>query len=155
MTLSKTLVSTCAALAFAGAAAVAVVGAQGRMAGPGMRGGGPPPMGRGGRGGGMPPLGAVLNLSSDQQARVDDILQNLHVQSAPLLDDARDAHAALHSAIFDDARDASKIATLEQKVSTIEAQLATLHETAMETLADLLTPEQRAIARNHPEIGGD
>jgi Spy/CpxP family protein refolding chaperone len=96
-----------------------------------------------GRGGFMP----GVNLTDEQRPKVEAILRSTRDQAAPIADQLALARKTLNREAFADKRDNGKIASLTNNVANLEKQLLEVRTKANAAIADLLTPDQREVAR--------
>jgi Spy/CpxP family protein refolding chaperone len=125
--------------------------------------GGPPPQragrgqmmgqGPGGRGPGMMGLGQ-LNLTDDQRAQIQKLMEANRQAHQPEQQKMADAQKALRDAIFADAGpDESAIQTAQAQIQALEPQMAQ-HRVATEVaIAKILTADQRKQMREMPRMG--
>lgn len=124
---------------------------MGRRGGPGGPGG-PGRFGApGGPGGPMAFLGPMiasrLNLTDAQEEQVKNILNSHRDQLKALGDRAMEAQQALHAAVTADALDEGLIRARAADRATVEADLAVAHAQIHAEVFRILTPEQRAQAK--------
>jgi Spy/CpxP family protein refolding chaperone len=155
------MITAAAVLAFSGVAALDAQRGPGRPGGGGNgpaavgpqgpdsnsdRGGGPagPPRRAGRAGGGFMP---GINLTDEQRTKVEAIVRSLRDQAAPVVDQLTLARKSLNREAFADKRDNAKITSLTNSVAGLEKQLLDVRTKASSAIADVLTPEQREVAR--------
>jgi periplasmic protein CpxP/Spy len=138
--MKRTLWSTVAALAIAAAVAIPVVAQPQRS---GQRGGGP---GFGGRGGPFPALRG-LNLNDAQREQIRSIAQQQRTDDNSPQRKVADLNKQLHLAILADAPDLQKIDELKTSIAAATAEALTAQVDVQTRIAQVLTPEQRAQAR--------
>jgi periplasmic protein CpxP/Spy len=138
--MKRTIWSTVAALAIAAAVAIPVVA---QPQGPGQRGGGP---GFGGRGGPFPVLRG-LNLNDAQREQIRSITQQQRTDDNSPQRKVADLNKQLHLAILADAPDLQKIDELKTSIAAATAEALTAQVDVQTRIAQVLTPEQRAQAR--------
>ncbi len=116
--------------------------------GPGMMGGGM--MGGAGPGGGMMGGGgsgfgplAALDLSDDQQRKVNSIRDNLRKHHWNLVGQIQDQQAALRDLYAADQADPKKIGEAYGKIGNLQREMAESHAKALNEVRGILTPEQR------------
>jgi periplasmic protein CpxP/Spy len=138
--MKRTLWSTVAALAIAAAVAIPVVAQPQRS---GQRGGGP---GFGGRGGPFPVLRG-LNLNDAQREQIRSITQQQRTDDNSPQRKVADLNKQLHLAILADTPDLQKIDELKTSIAAATAEALTAQVDVQTRIAQVLTPEQRAQAR--------
>jgi periplasmic protein CpxP/Spy len=138
--MKRTIWSTVAALAIAAAVAIPVVA---QPQGPGQRGGGP---GFGGRGGPFPVLRG-LNLNDAQREQIRSITQQQRTDDNSPQRKVADLNKQLHLAILADTPDLQKIDELKTSIAAATAEALTAQVDVQTRIAQVLTPEQRAQAR--------
>src|SRR5262245_39186871 len=118
-------------------------GGPGRFGGPGFGRGGP-----GGRGGPMGMLGPMmlgrLDLTSDQQDRVKQILDSHRTEQQAIGKRAMAAHDALESATTSGAFDETVIRARAADVAGVEADEAVLRGRVFAEVLQILTSDQQA-----------
>lgn len=124
--------------------------------GPGMMG---PGMGAGpgmGGGFGFGPIEA-LNLSADQQRKINSIRDDLRKQHWNLLGQIQDQQAALRDLYAAEQTDPKKVSEAYNKIGGLQAQMAEKHAQALNQVRSVLTPEQRQqlsqMQRGYPPRG--
>jgi periplasmic protein CpxP/Spy len=137
--MKRTLWSTVAALAIAAAVAIPVVA---QPQGSGQRGG----PGFGGRGGPFPALRG-LNLNDAQREQIRSIAQQQRTDDNSPQRKVADLNKQLHLAILADAPDLQKIDELKTSIAAATAEALTAQVDVQTRIAQVLTPEQRAQAR--------
>jgi periplasmic protein CpxP/Spy len=137
--MKRTLWSTVAALAIAAAVAIPVVA---QPQGSGQRGG----PGFGGRGGPFPALRG-LNLNDAQREQIRSITQQQRTDDNSPQRKVADLNKQLHLAILADAPDPQKIDELKTSIAAATAEALTAQVDVQTRIAQVLTPEQRAQAR--------
>jgi periplasmic protein CpxP/Spy len=138
--MKRTLWSTVAALAIAAAVAIPAVAQPQRS---GQRGGGP---GFGGRGGPFPVLRG-LTLNDAQREQIRSITQQQRTDDNSPQRKVADLNKQLHLAILADAPDLQKIDELKTSIAAATAEALTAQVDVQTRIAQVLTPEQRAQAR--------
>jgi Spy/CpxP family protein refolding chaperone len=138
--MKRTLWSAAAALVLAAAAAIPVVAQppQGR----GDRPGGP-----GGFGGPFPML-RELKLSDAQREQIRTITQQQRDTAGDSQKKVADLNKQLHLAILADTPDPQKIEELKTAIGAAAAEALTARIDVQTRIAQVLTPEQRAQARD-------
>jgi Spy/CpxP family protein refolding chaperone len=115
----------------------------GRFGGPGFGRGGP-----GGRGGPMGMLGPMmlgrLDLTSDQQDRVKQILDSHRTEQQAIGKRSMAAHDALESAMTSGAFDETVIRARAADVAAVEADETVLRARIYAEVLQILTPDQQA-----------
>ena len=115
----------------------------GRMGGPG-RGG---PMGPGGPMGMLPMLGRGLGITDAQKDQIKNIAESHRDEWKALADRARSAHQALEQAVAADVVDDNLIRQRSAEAASVEADLAVARAHAHAEVFQILTPDQKAKAR--------
>jgi protein CpxP len=138
----RTLWSAGAALVIAAALAIPVIAQppQGRGGGPGG------PGGFGGRGGPFPMLRA-LDLTDAQRAQIRTITEQQRGNANSPRQKLATLQKQLHLAILADTPDAQKIDELKTSIAAAAAEELTSRIDVESRIAQVLTPEQRAKAR--------
>jgi Spy/CpxP family protein refolding chaperone len=99
---------------------------------------------KGGRGGFMGErLGRVLNLSADQEAAFQKLLDEQRPQMQALHQQMRDNHQKLQDLLKGDNPDPSTVGQLVIQEHGLMKQSATLRDQASQSLRGLLTPDQQ------------
>jgi Spy/CpxP family protein refolding chaperone len=133
-------------------ALIAGVGFQGVSAqGPGGPGGGGGPMGRrGGPGGpgfggpgGLPMMLGQLNLTSEQQDRVKQILESHREEQRAMQQREMTAHQALQDAITASTFDESAVRTRAAELANVDADVAVAQARIYAEVFQILTPDQQ------------
>lgn len=138
-TMFKTGVVAAIAALFVGSAAIAGGQVQGTQRGPGMRG----PGGPGGRG--LLP-GIMRELTEEQRKQVQAILQEGRAEhQGPPADAA--LRRQLETELLADAPNDQKIEELKGQILAAQAESISRHIELQKRVAQVLTPEQRAKAR--------
>ena len=152
--MTRTLWLTTAAVALAGVISIPVLAQppQGRGAGRGAGmgiGPGAPGEGRGG------PMGLLrgVDLTDAQRQQIRAIHEEARGSEPPQAK-VMELHKQLQTAIFADAVDAQKIDELKSAIAAAEAAALTRRIEIETRVAQVLTPEQRARARQALEQGG-
>lgn len=140
--MKRTIWSTAAALVMAAGVAITVVAQppQGR----GDRAGGPG--GFGGRGGPFPILRG-LELSDAQREQIRSIANEQRADADSPQRKVAGLHKQLHLAILADTPDLQKIEELKTAIASASAEALTARLDVQTRIAQVLTPEQRAQAR--------
>ena len=140
--MKRTLWSTAAALVIAAAVAIPVVAQppQGPGGGPAGRGG------FGGRGGAFPML-RQLGLTDAQREQIRTITQQQRGAAGPERKVA-DLNKQLHLAILAETPDSQKIDELKTSIAAAMAEELAARIDVQTRIAQVLTPEQRAQARD-------
>jgi periplasmic protein CpxP/Spy len=112
------------------------------------RGRGPGGLGRGGPMGMLPMFGRDLNLTDAQKDQVRTIAESHRDEWKALADRARTAHEALQQAVTADAVDEALIRQRSAAVAAVEADLAVARARTHAEVFRILTPEQKAEARD-------
>lgn len=136
--MKRTLWSAVAALAIAAAVAIPVIA---QPQGPGQRG-----PGFGGRGGPFPMLRG-LNLNDAQREQIRSITQQRRTDDNSPQRKVADLNKQLYLAILADAPDLQKIDELKTSIAAAAAEALTAQVDVQTRIAQVLTPEQRAQAR--------
>jgi protein CpxP len=145
----RTLWSTAAALVLAAAVAIPVVAQP-----PAGRGGGPGgPGGPGGRGGPLPMLRS-LDLSDAQREQIRTITKQQREADNSPREKLGALQKQLHLAILADSQDTQKIDELKTAISAAAVEELTARIDVETRIAQVLTPEQRAKARDALAKGG-
>ena len=135
--MKRTIWSSIVVLAVAGAAAIPVI-AQ-------------PPQGRGGPGrggpGGPAPILRGLNLTDAQREQVRGLTEERRNDANSPGRKVAELERQLRAAVFADAPDQQKIEQLKSEVSAAAAEALTARVELEGRIAQILTPEQRAQAR--------
>jgi Spy/CpxP family protein refolding chaperone len=119
----------------------------GRMMGQG-------PGGPGGRGDGMLMLGR-LNLTDDQRAQVQKLMDDNRLTHQPVMQKMVEAERALRNAIFaDGGPDEQAIQAAQAAIQSLEPEIAQNRLKMEIAVAKILTPDQRKQAREMPPAGG-
>jgi Spy/CpxP family protein refolding chaperone len=105
---------------------------RGQMGGMGM---GP------GRGGAM----AALNLSTEQQAKVQAIMETARTEHQAVAEQLRAKHDALRDALFSEKPETAK--PIADEIAALEAQMQPSRIEMQIAVVKVLTPEQRAKAK--------
>lgn len=114
------------------------MGAGGGMMGPGMGAGSDMMGGQFGFG----PIEA-LNLSPDQQRKINSIRDDLRKQHWSLLGQIQDQQAVLRDLYAADQIDQKKVSEAYNKIGSLQAQMGAKHAQALNEARNVLTPEQR------------
>ena len=132
---------------------VATLGAQPPAGGQGMRQGvGGQGMGQGMRGQGMGPGGpgggpmAALELTAEQQERIQTIMQTQRETHQATMKQVRDLRKQLHQVVFGGGGDEAAALGLANEIAALEANVRVRMQFAV---AAVLTPEQRKIVIEH------
>jgi Spy/CpxP family protein refolding chaperone len=130
-----------------------------RPGGPGRGGPGPGPNGAGvaegvGRPGGpgfqrrlgvrMRMLGRQIDLTTEQRAKIRDIVAPLRVEAAPVGEELRATIRELRNVRRAEGPDGAKIADLRSNAQNLRQQLADIRAKVRPSIQDVLTPEQKA-----------
>lgn len=83
-----------------------------------------------------------LNLTEDQQARIEAIRKETHEQNKALFDARRDLREQMREAR--ETNDTARLESLKATAQSQRAQMKSVHEATMARIASVLTPEQRA-----------
>ena len=121
---------------------------QGGM--PGMRGQGPG--GPGGRGMGPGGPMAALKLTAEQQKQVQAIMEADRADHQALADQLRAKHEALRDALFGDNPDSAT--GLAGEIGQLEAQMLPARVAMQIKVLQVLTPDQRKLAKDLDLFGG-
>ena len=120
---------------------------QGRRGGPGF--GGP-----GGHGPGVPFIGQIADLTDQQREQIRTILATEREGRKDGPPPAMALHRQLDAELLADAPDEQKIDTLKQQIAQAEAEGLTRQIALQRKIAQVLTPEQRAKARENLQSQG-
>lgn len=99
-------------------------------------------------------MGRKLNLTTDQQAKIDTLFTQQKDTVAPLMERMNDFHKQLQSLTANGHFDEAQVRSLAQEQLQTFADLTIMHETAMFQVYNLLTPEQQAKFFEHPDFPG-
>jgi len=123
-------------------------GGRGGFGGPGgpmgRRGGPGGPMGPGGPGGLLGPMLRQLNLTSDQQDRVKQILDSHRADQQALGQRAMTAHQALQDAMTSSTFDEATIRARAADVAAVDADAAVAEARLYGEVFQILTPDQQS-----------
>jgi protein CpxP len=120
--------------------------------GPGGRGG---PMGPGGPMGMLRMLGPELGLTDAQKDQVKNIVQSHRDEQKALGDRARTAHQALQAAITAESVDEALIRQRSADVAAVDADMAVADARVHAEVWQILTPEQKAKAKEFQAKAGE
>jgi Spy/CpxP family protein refolding chaperone len=126
-------------------------------AGHGPGGGDCPMMGGPHHGKGFGPMGMLkdLNLTQDQQTKVDAIMDQ-HKETLRALDEKTDAsRKALHEAIHNDVFDEQKIREASKSMAANKEEMDVLRGTMFSEIRTVLTPEQAAQLKEMKKVCQD
>jgi Spy/CpxP family protein refolding chaperone len=144
----KTAVVSAVAAVFVASVAIAAGQGPGQGKGPGQgqgrHGGGPGGPGFGGRGGPGPMFGLMQDLTEEQRTQVRAIMEEQREQGPPA--DAKLRHA-LEAELLADAPNEAKIEELRQQIIVATGEGLARHIAVQKKIAQILTAEQRAKAR--------
>jgi Spy/CpxP family protein refolding chaperone len=104
--------------------------------------------GRFGGGPGITPLGRDLDLTADQRVKVRELVRGSRDKVGPLADELRVAQNNLRRELLDDQKDDTRVKELMSKVTELRTQMADIRISTSASIAELLTPEQRAKMRD-------
>jgi len=96
-----------------------------------------------------------LGLTESQQAQVNAVIQSHDAELKALHDRAFAARQALQATVTADAVDERAIRARSADVASVEADLAVIQARVRAEVFQLLTPEQRAKAKEMPPRPGD
>lgn len=116
-----------------------------------------PPQGRGPRGGPhdmLEHLTRELNLTTDQQAAVQKIIESTEASAKPLQEQLRKLHDSQYDPLSGAAFDEASVRSAAQARANIQVELEVLHARAMSQVYALLTAEQKAqLATKRQQFG--
>lgn len=98
----------------------------------------------GGRGAGMRRMLATLNLSADQEARIQEILRSRRQTLDPLVDQAAEARRQLVDTARASEANETAVRSAAERVGKAQAALALARAQTMAQVTQVLDPDQRA-----------
>jgi hypothetical protein len=97
------------------------------------------------------PVADELNLSDDQQRRIEEIAMNRALQTEPLMKEVAANNKRLRSLFVDPAADREEIIKLATQQGEAIANLTILYEDLRLEIFHVLTPAQQNLVRKHIE----
>ena len=117
---------------------------------------GGPGRGPGGRGFGLGPIAGIADLTDAQREQIKTILETARASRQATGSPAGMAlHHQLRTELLSDAPDDAKIETLRQQIAQATADSLAHEIDVQRKIAQVLTPEQRAAARERLAQGGN